>query len=162
MKIRVTSTPLSHLTLVIVSLLVLTTLSGCASRGRDDGLSARRAALVDKSLAQIGTPYLYGGKSPAEGFDCSGLTHYAHHQAGLAIPRTAAAQQRAAKPVPRSRLQPGDMVFFKTGPNAYHVGLMIDDKRFVHASTSRSRVRIDHLDTPYWNSHYIGAGTYLR
>ena len=58
-------------------------------------------------------------------------------------------------------LRAGDMVFFKTGPESYHVGLMIDDKRFVHASTSRSRVRVDHLDTPYWNRHYIGAGTYL-
>lgn len=162
MKIWATSTPLPRLMLVIVALLVLTTLSGCASRGRDDGLGARRAALVEKSLAQIGTPYLYGGKSPVEGFDCSGLTHYAHHQAGLAIPRTAAAQHRAARPVARSRLRPGDMVFFKTGPDAYHVGLMIDDKRFVHASTSRSRVRVDHLDTPYWNRHFIGAGTYLH
>lgn len=161
MKIRTSRTTLFRLALVIVSLLVLTTLAGCASRGRDDGLSARRAALVDKSLAQIGTPYLYGGASPDEGFDCSGLTHYAHHKAGLAIPRTAAAQQRAAQPVARNRLRPGDMVFFKTGPDAYHVGLMIDDKRFVHASTSRSRVRVDHLDTPYWNKHYIGAGTYL-
>ena len=162
MKIRSISAPLSRLTLILVALLVLTTLVGCASRERDDGLNARRAELVDKSLAQIGTRYLYGGESPAEGFDCSGLTHYAHHLAGLTIPRTAAAQQRAAKPVPRSRLKPGDMVFFKTGPSAYHVGLMIDSARFVHASTSRSRVRVDHLDTPYWNRHYIGAGTYLR
>ncbi|BCU06683.1 C40 family peptidase [Allochromatium tepidum] len=159
MKIRATRAHVSRLTFVLVSLLVLTLLAGCASRGRDDG---RRADLVGKGLAQIGTPYTYGGSTPSEGFDCSGLTYYTHHQAGLAIPRTAAAQYRAARPVARSRLRAGDMVFFKTGPNAYHVGLMIDDKRFVHASASRSRVRIDHLDTPYWNRHYIGAGTYLR
>jgi|YNPBryBLVA2012_1023415.scaffolds.fasta_scaffold00061_22 Cell wall-associated hydrolases (invasion-associated proteins) len=162
MKIRATSTPLFSLTSLLIASLVLATLSGCASRGRDDGLSARRAALVDKGLAQVGIPYLYGGASPAEGFDCSGLTHYAHYQAGLVIPRTAADQKRAATPVPRSRLQSGDMVFFKTGPDAYHVGLMIDKERFIHASTSDNRVRIDRLDTPYWNRHYIGAGTYLR
>ncbi|MTW20387.1 C40 family peptidase [Allochromatium palmeri] len=162
MKIRASRKTLSPLAFVSVSLLVLTTLTGCASRGRDDGLSGRRAELVDNGLAQIGTRYLYGGESPKEGFDCSGLTQYAHSQAGLAIPRTAAAQHRAARPVARRRLQPGDMVFFKTGPNSNHVGLMIDGKRFVHASTSRSRVRIDYLDTPYWNRHYVGAGTYLR
>lgn len=155
MRVRA-NRPLFSLLLLVLVAMVLT---GCASRGRDDG---RRADLVGRSLAQVGMPYVYGGASPAEGFDCSGLTHYAHHQAGLAIPRTAAAQHRAARPVARSRLRPGDMVFFKTGPDAYHVGLMVDDKRFIHASTSRSRVRVDHLDTPYWNRHFIGAGTYLH
>ncbi len=138
--------------------LLLVTLSGCASRG---GLAAKRADLVAKGLAQIGTPYVYGGTSPRQGFDCSGLTYYAHYQAGLRIPRTAAAQQRAARPVARNRLQPGDMVFFKTGPETYHVGLMIDRKRFVHASSARNEVRVDSLDTPYWSAHYIGGGTYL-
>ena len=161
MKIRPANPSVSRLARLLVLVLVLLLLAGCASRGRDDDLSGRRADLVVKTLAQIGTPYVYGGTTPTEGFDCSGLTYYAHHQTGLAIPRTAAAQHRAARPVARNRLRPGDMVFFKTGPESYHVGLMIADKRFVHASTSRSRVRVDHLDTPYWNRHYIGAGTYL-
>jgi cell wall-associated NlpC family hydrolase len=159
MKIRAPRPASSRLTFVIVAMLALMQLTGCASRGRDDG---RRADLVGRTLAQIGTPYVYGGAAPTKGFDCSGLTYYAHHQAGLAIPRTAAAQHQAARPVPRRQLRPGDMVFFKTGPEAYHVGLMIDDQRFVHASTSRKQVRVDHLDTPYWNRHYIGAGTYVH
>lgn len=163
MKIQTTPPTRPRLLHLSFWLLALAILAGCASKGgQDDGLSARRAELVGKTLAQVGTPYVYGGKSPLEGFDCSGLTHYAHRQAGLAIPRTAADQQRAAHPVPRSQLKPGDMVFFKTGPTDYHVGLMIDPQRFVHASTSRSQVRVDQLDTPYWNKHYIGAGTYLR
>ncbi|WP_246237548.1 C40 family peptidase [Caldichromatium japonicum] len=144
--------------LVLVIGVLMSMLSGCASRG---GLTAKRADLVAKGLAQIGTPYVYGGTSPRQGFDCSGLTYYAHYQTGLRIPRTAAAQHRAARPVSRNRLQPGDMVFFKTGPDIYHVGLMIDRKHFVHASSARNEVRVDSLDSPYWSAHYIGAGTYL-
>ncbi len=68
----------------------------------------------------IGTPYVSGGASPA-GFDCSGLTQYVFGQAGISIPRTAAAQQSAATPV--SSPQPGDLVFF--GYPAWHVGIYV-------------------------------------
>lgn len=65
-----------------------------------------------------GIPYVYGGSTPA-GFDCSGFTMYVFGQAGISLPRTAAAQQSAATPV--SNPQPGDLVFF--GYPAYHVGI---------------------------------------
>lgn len=146
-------------------ILVLTFLTGCASRGSDSGdrgLSGRRADVVLAGLSQVGTPYVYGGAAPATGFDCSGLTYYAHHIAGLSIPRIAAEQHRASKPVRKDRPRPGDMVFFRTGPGVYHVGLMVDKERFVHASTSRHQVRLDRLNTPYWTARYLGAGTYLN
>jgi cell wall-associated NlpC family hydrolase len=66
----------------------------------------------------VGTPYVYGGSSPS-GFDCSGYTQYVFGQAGISLPRTAAAQQAASTPV--SSPQPGDLVFF--GSPAYHVGI---------------------------------------
>ena len=143
-------------------ILALLLLSGCASKVGDPDLSGRRTDVVLAGLSQIGTPYVYGGSSPASGFDCSGLTQYAHHLAGVSIPRVAAEQHRASQPVKLGRPRPGDMVFFKTGPNVYHVGLMVDKERFVHASTSRQQVRLDRLDTPYWTAHYLGAGTYLN
>ena len=143
-------------------ILVLAGLSGCASRVDDKDVSGRRAEVVMAGLSQIGTPYLYGGSSPASGFDCSGLTQYAHHVAGVSIPRVAVEQHRASKPVRLGRPGPGDMVFFNTGPGVYHVGLMVDKERFVHASTSRHQVRVDRLNTPYWTTRYLGAGTYLN
>ena len=144
--------------LVVGSLLLaLSGLSGCATK-----VDGRRAEVVQAGLAQIGTPYVYGGASPAKGFDCSGLTYYAHHSAGLTIPRVARKQHQASKPVKGNRPRPGDMVFFKTGPSTYHVGLMVDKERFVHASTSRRQVRLDRLDKPYWQARYLGAGTYLN
>src|SRR4029077_1004111 len=69
------------------------------------------AAIAQAAAALIGTPYQFGG-ADAAGFDCSGLARYVHERAGLAIPRTAAEQQRAAHPVPLKQLQPGDLVFF--------------------------------------------------
>jgi len=142
-------------------ILTLAVVSGCATKGGDSGLGKRRAEVVQAGLAQVGTPYVYGGKSPATGFDCSGLTLYAHKAAGVSIPRMAREQQRAAQPV-KVNPRPGDMVFFETKPGVYHVGLMVDQDRFVHASTSRQQVKIDRLKTPYWTARYLGAGTYLN
>ncbi|KAA6186231.1 NlpC/P60 family protein [Thiohalocapsa marina] len=125
------------------------------------GLHKQRAQVVKAGLSQLGTPYAYGGSEPGRALDCSGLTQYAHHAGGLKIPRMAAAQQGAAKRL-RRRPMPGDLVFFKTGPSQYHVGLMVDERRFVHASTSRRQVRLASLDNRYWRERYQGAGSYLR
>lgn len=65
-----------------------------------------------------GIRYVYGGSTPS-GFDCSGYTSYVFRQAGISLPRTAAAQQGATHRV--SSPQPGDLVFF--GSPAYHVGI---------------------------------------
>jgi cell wall-associated NlpC family hydrolase len=134
-------------------------LSGCATQ-RGDG-AGPRGDVVLAGLSQVGTPYVYGGTNPGEGLDCSGLTYYAHHVAGVRIPRVSTEQLRAAKPVSGRRLRAGDMVFFQTGPGQHHVGLMVDEGRFVHASTSRRQVRLDRLDTPYWQARFLGAGTYF-
>jgi cell wall-associated NlpC family hydrolase len=124
------------------------------------GLDDERASVVIAALSQVGTPYVYGGTKPGQALDCSGLTQYAHSAAGVRIPRVSTAQQAAAKPV-RRRPNPGDLVFFKTGPSQYHVGLMVDRDRFVHASTSKQRVRLASLSKDYWQQRYLGAGTYL-
>jgi cell wall-associated NlpC family hydrolase len=147
-------------------------LQGCAGSGVKSydaggesfdlsGLDEQRADVVMAALSQVGTPYVYGGSEPGRALDCSGLTQYAHSAAGLSIPRVSTAQQAAAKPVRRQPI-PGDLVFFKTGPSQYHVGLMVDKDRFVHASTSKQRVRLSSLSAGYWRERYLGAGTYLR
>jgi cell wall-associated NlpC family hydrolase len=133
---------------------------GCSTTG-DYDLTGPRGKLVGAALSQVGTRYRLGGNSPREGLDCSGLTAYAHQAAGLRIPRMAADQRQSASPVGQ-RPGPGDLVFFRIPPGGEHVGLMVDRERFVHASTSRRRVQLARLDTPYWRRHYVGAGTYLR
>lgn len=137
---------------------VLLTLGGCAGMGN---LSAQRTAVISAAQSQVGTPYRYGGNEPGRGLDCSGLTYYVHRTVGMKIPRTAAEQRLAARPVSANAPRPGDLVFFKTGPDSNHVGLMIDAERFIHASSSAHRVGYAKLRTPYWKTHYLGAGTYL-
>lgn len=125
------------------------------------GLDEQRADVVVAALSQVGTPYSFGGTTPGRALDCSGLTSYAHQAAGLNIPRMSMDQKAAAQPL-RGRPRPGDLVFFKTGPAQYHVGLMVDGGRFVHASTSKRQVRLSRLDADYWRERYLGAGTYLN
>jgi cell wall-associated NlpC family hydrolase len=151
-----------------VALLLLAGCAGKPSRTAEvdgetldlSGLAGSRADVVMAALSQVGTPYVYGGSDPSEGLDCSGLTQFAHAAAGVSIPRVSTEQRAAARPVRRSP-SPGDLVFFKTGPAQYHVGVMVDEDRFVHASTSKRRVRLSRLSKEYWRQRYLGAGSYL-
>jgi cell wall-associated NlpC family hydrolase len=145
-------------------LAVLWLLCGCAGDGLRYGIAipdGPRGEAVSAALDEIGTPYVYGASSPGRALDCSALTRHAHRAAGLQIPRVASAQHRVARPVPRSEIEAGDLVFFRVG-DGHHVGLMVDGSRFVHASTSSKRVRMASLDKPYWRQRLIGAGSYFR
>lgn len=116
--------------------------------------------ILHAAESAIGAPYRYGGATP-QGFDCSGLTQFAYRAAGIAIPRTAAAQQRAAAAVPRGALQPGDLVFFTTGRDGIdHVGVYAGEGRFVHAPSSGRVVSFAYLDDPWYAVRYAGAGRF--
>jgi cell wall-associated NlpC family hydrolase len=128
------------------------------SRGQDDS----RGQVVMAALSQIGTKYRYGAQSPGKALDCSALAQYAYRAAGVRIPRVSTDQRKSSTPVIPSKLQPGDLVFFRIRPGVHHVGLMVDDKRFVHASPSKKKVRLSCIDSDYWQSRLIGAGTYLN
>jgi cell wall-associated NlpC family hydrolase len=64
------------------------------------------------ALAQVGTPYIWGGETPGVGFDCSGLVQWAWGKAGIAIPRTTETEYPAMKRVLLTQLQPGDLLFY--------------------------------------------------
>jgi cell wall-associated NlpC family hydrolase len=104
--------------------------------------------------------YQFGGADEA-GFDCSGLVLYAHEQAGLAIPRTAATQQRAALAVPLAQLQPGDLVFFSSdGQIVDHVGIYAGFGRFIHAPHAGAAVSYAELASAYYARHLVSAGRF--
>ena len=90
------------------------------------------ARAVAFALRQRGKPYRWGAEGP-HAFDCSGLTWAAWRSAGVAIPRTAAGQL-ASLPRVRERLQPGDLLIYRSrGPSGRHVAIVVGPGRMVEA-----------------------------
>jgi lipoprotein Spr len=100
-----------------------------------------------------GVKYRHGG-STKRGIDCSALTQRVFKKRAISLPRTTEAQMRLGKHVPKHKLQPGDLVFFKTGKRQRHVGVYIGKGNFLHASTSVG-VTISSLDNAYWQQKYV-------
>lgn len=146
---------------VIALIIVVMLLSGCAS-SPDNKLGViqpdMRAPLINYALSLQGTPYRYGKSSPDEGFDCSGFVQHVYKRYGKRLPRTANDMALALPAISKYDLTTGDLVFFNTTGRTYsHVGIFINDDKFVHASSRRSGVLVSDLSTDYWQRHFSGA-----
>lgn len=121
----------------------------------------REVALYAMSL--IDTGYRFGGKNPEAGLDCSGMVSYVFRQAaGMKLVGSAADIARKGRPVGRQNLYPGDLVFFNTRNAPFsHVGIYIGDGRFIHAPSSRGRVRIDRMSASYYAERFFAARAYF-
>ncbi|WP_338838865.1 LysM peptidoglycan-binding domain-containing protein [Kurthia gibsonii] len=117
--------------------------------------SSTLVAATKAALTQVGVPYVFGGSSPSQGFDCSGLIDYAFKQAGFNYGRTSAAGYYTLG-TKVTTPQYGDLVFFegtyKSGIS--HVGFYIGDGKMV--SASGTHVQIDDITNSYWQSHFVG------
>jgi peptidoglycan DL-endopeptidase CwlO len=114
--------------------------------------AARYSHVVGIALQYLGVPYVWGGSSPATGFDCSGFTSYVYAQIGVYLPHHAASQYGMGTPVSYDQLEPGDLVFFS---GLGHVGIYIGSGQFVHAPHTGDVVRISSLAER--GSSYVGA-----
>jgi cell wall-associated NlpC family hydrolase len=111
--------------------------------------TAAAAQVVAFARAQLGTPYLWGGTSPAEGgFDCSGLTQAAYHTVGVPLPRVAQDQYNAGPHLPTGApLAPGDLLFFGTSPHHItHVGISTTPGYMIDAPHPGARVHEHPID----------------
>lgn len=147
-----------HHRLHALALLCAAFLAGCASepvlKSGGDGPAARASSVA---ASMVGKPYRYGGSTPT-GFDCSGLVFFSFQRAGMSVPRSTEAQRQRSRRVAPSYLSRGDLVFFnQDGKNSSHVGIYLGDNRFVHAPSSGKRVRLDLLNDPYWQKHFVDA-----
>jgi murein DD-endopeptidase len=112
-----------------------------------------------RAIALIGAPYVWGGDGPSE-FDCSGLVRFIHDQLGITVPRTAAQQYSAARPVRMERIEPGDLLFFRTrgGERISHVAIYTGEGRFIHAPQTGRPVELRELDDQYYRPRLAGVG----
>jgi cell wall-associated NlpC family hydrolase len=99
-------------------------------------LGERAAAMA---LKEVGVPYRWGGISPTGGFDCSGLVYWAYGRLGIALPHSSYALFDHGHAIPRTRMKPGDVLFFS---GLGHVGIYVGRGRMVHAPHSGTRVQV--------------------
>jgi cell wall-associated NlpC family hydrolase len=116
--------------------------------------TATAGGAVAYALAQLGTPYLWGGDDPG-GFDCSGLVQAAYDAAGIQLPRTAQEQFNAGPLVPDGQqLEPGDLVFFGSDTShVTHVGVVVSATEMVDAPHTGATVRVEDFRWP----DYLGV-----
>lgn len=102
---------------------------------------AQRA--VEAALSQVGVPYVYGGASPSQGFDCSGLIYWAYAQAGKSLSRPADYQRDDSIPITYEQLQPGDLIFY--GEPVSHDAMYIGNDLIVNAPYTGEFVRVQSM-----------------
>ncbi|PTQ53886.1 MAG: Cell wall-associated hydrolases (invasion-associated proteins) [Hydrogenibacillus schlegelii] len=122
-----------------------------------------RFVLAEKAQAYLGVPYRFGATYDRDGsgaFDCSAFVERAYADVGIDIPRTTAKQAAFGRPVAKSQLLIGDLVFFTTRKDRKmnHVGLYLGRGRFIHASPAGGRgVQISSLTSGYWKDAFLYA-----
>ncbi len=153
---------------LVVVLLLLVLLPGCigfferderlvrldvADKVDLDNRDAVKQVLYRQLRAWRSVPNRAGGLSK-RGVDCSGFVYLTYRSFfGIQLPRETTAQARIGEDIDQDELQPGDLVFFKTGLVQRHVGMYTGNRRFVHASSSRG-VMESNMDNPYWSRNY--------
>ena len=119
-----------------------------------------------------GTQYVWGGKTPVPGFDCSGLvTFTAKKSLNLDLKGNAQDIYNQTKPVSLSDALPGDLIFFKgdTDTRITHVGIYLgknpgkndfgNQNLFLNAASGgpRTGVIVSGLNENYWKKTFYGC-----
>lgn len=98
--------------------------------------------VVAAALSQVGTPYVWGGATPGQGLDCSGLVQYAYGKANVALSHYTVAQESAGRQVSLTDLQPGDIIFWGGVGASYHDAIYIGNGQYVHAPQPGETVKV--------------------
>ena len=124
-----------------------------------DGSSAtapneQAAGAVRNALSQQGVPYVWGGTTPGQGLDCSGLTQWAYRDAGVEIPRLAQ-EQGVGVQISQSDLAPGDLLVWDG-----HVAMYIGNDQIVEAGdpVAVSGLRTDNIGMSFYGFYRPTGG----
>lgn len=125
------------------------------------GSSGERKRIVKEAYSWIGTPYAFGKAEKGVACDCSGIVMCVYEKVtGVKLPRVSAKQSEFCKTLKKKDVQIGDLCFFATGKDpkkVSHVGIMVDDKNFIHASSTKGVVVSD-ITQPYFVRTFICFG----
>lgn len=143
-------------------------------------VSRQRQKVITYALQFQGTKYIFGGKTPSQGFDCSGyVTYVVRNAAGIELPRSANAIYNSdkVKKIQPSEREPGDLMFFKNDMNSEritHVGIYcgvyhgpvkkFEEKRVFISAVSdgpKTGVQLTLIDERFWKNHFFAYGRIL-
>jgi len=120
--------------------------------------------VVTAAKSQVGARYASIGDTPQTGFSCVGLVHWAYARAGLTVPESAPALAASYPHVvgattKGAHLLPGDILLFvDTAWTGYsHAAIYVGNDMMVSADSPQAGVRLEPLNTPYWDAHWAGA-----
>ena len=143
------------------------TTSNSGTKTQEQQTSANTISQVSSSKGEqviayaknyLGCKYVYGGSGPSV-FDCSGFTMYVYKHFGYSMGHSAVTQAYLGTYVPRSNLQPGDLIIFNNQANTSigHVGIYVGGGNFIHASSGSGKIIISPLSNAYYNTRYVTA-----
>ncbi|MFM9949521.1 MAG: NlpC/P60 family protein [Saprospiraceae bacterium] len=122
--------------------------------------SSLRDKVVDFAQKFIDTPYKYGGKSPADSFDCSGFTSYVLNEFGIKLSPSSAKQSELGRFVKFDKMQPGDLIFFGKKDSIQHVAIVIKNlpNSLICIHSVKRGVKVDNISRfDYWKSRILFA-----
>ena len=124
-------------------------------------LSGVQKKLMAEAESWLGTPYAYAHQEKGSGTDCSGFLMVVYQEVtGVKLPRNSARQAEFCKKIKEDEIVPGDLVFFATGKDPQkvsHVGMMMDQENFIHASSSKGVV-VSTIKNLYFKRRYLMYG----
>lgn len=129
------------------------------ARKPDSREMAFRKDIVAYAAKFKGSNYLYAGKNPNTGFDCSGFTSYVFSNFDIKLSPASREQEKQGKLKNIRDAQPGDLIFFrrKASDPIFHVSLVKsnDGKSLwvIHSTTSRGVIEEDVLNSTYWKQY---------
>lgn len=141
-------------------------------------VSSERQNMITTALSLTGTKYRWGGTKPETGLDCSGFIGYVFREScGVNLPRTAHEMYKKCEIIPKSKREPGDLMFFKSNMDAdkiTHVGIYcgkyhgkikhFEGKRVFISAVSdgpKTGVVLTLIDEKYWKDHFFAYGRVL-
>ena len=137
---------------------------GATSPASTPLLYSYAVTVVSAAKSQVGARYASVGDTPQTGFSCVGLVHWAYARAGLTVPESApsiaARYPHVGGATPAgAHLLPGDILLFvNTAWAGYsHAAIYVGNDMMVSADSPQTGVRLELLNTPYWDAHWAGA-----